>query len=176
MGAEKIYGLDISQEMIDQAQKELTELNLIDSFDLICHDIFDETFQLADKVDCVVLSYTLSTFICNMEMLVKMLTRCKSMIKDDGCVFVADFSWVVQPCDDWFFGMYTKTITPNGPPPKEFEPFHFQFDKDPEHPYEIFEIPSHLMYQAALQAGFGQIDTKLAYSHPDFRDHPAMKR
>jgi len=44
MGAGKIYGLDISQEMIDQAQKELTELGLIDNFELICHDIFDEEF------------------------------------------------------------------------------------------------------------------------------------
>lgn len=93
----------------------------------------------------MVLSYTLSTFINNMEMLVKMLTRCKSMIKDDGIVFVADFSWVVQPCDDWFFGMYTKSIKPDTPP-KEWETFHFYFDKDPENPYEIFNIPSHIMY------------------------------
>ena len=63
MGAKKIIGLDISSEMISQAEAELTKQGIIDKFQLICHDIFDERFQLREKVDCVVLSYVLSTFI-----------------------------------------------------------------------------------------------------------------
>ena len=43
-GAKKIYGLDISQEMIECARKELTKLEMIDQFELICHDIFDDQF------------------------------------------------------------------------------------------------------------------------------------
>ena len=62
-GAKKIYGLDISSEMIEAARKELTDLEIIDKFDLVCHDIFDENFELPEKVDCAVLSYTVTTFI-----------------------------------------------------------------------------------------------------------------
>jgi SAM-dependent methyltransferase len=49
--------------MIEAARKNLTEMGIIDKFELVCQDIFDDKFQLPEKVDCVVLSYTLSTFI-----------------------------------------------------------------------------------------------------------------
>ena len=69
MGAKKIVGLDISSELIECARKNLTELGIIDKFELVVADIFDQSFQLPEKVDCVVLSYTLTTFINNFEML-----------------------------------------------------------------------------------------------------------
>ena len=43
-GAKKVFGLDISEGMIDIARKELTNKGIIDQFDLICADIFDESF------------------------------------------------------------------------------------------------------------------------------------
>ena len=43
-GAKKIYGLDISEEMIQLARKELTDKGIIDQFELITADIFDESF------------------------------------------------------------------------------------------------------------------------------------
>ena len=46
---------------------------MIDKFELICQDIFDENFELAEKVDCVVCTYVLTTFINNHDMLVKIL-------------------------------------------------------------------------------------------------------
>ena len=73
LGAKKIFGLDISIEMIEAARKHLTDMNIIDKFDLVCSDIFDENFKLAEKVDCVVLSYTITTFINSMGMLEKLL-------------------------------------------------------------------------------------------------------
>lgn len=73
MGAKKIYGLDISSEMIETARKNLTSLGMIDKFELVCADIFDETFQLPEKVDGVIISYVLSTFINNYDMLVKII-------------------------------------------------------------------------------------------------------
>ena len=73
MGAKKIYGLDISSEMIEAAQKHLTAQGIADKFELICSDIFEESFKLPEKVDCVVLSYTITTFINSYEMLVKIL-------------------------------------------------------------------------------------------------------
>lgn len=68
-GAKKIYGLDISSEMIEAAKQHLTELNMIEKFELVCADIFDDNFTLGEKVDCAVLSYTISTFINNYGML-----------------------------------------------------------------------------------------------------------
>ena len=69
MGAKKIVGLDISSELIECARKNLTESGIIDKFELVVADIFDQSFQLPEKVDCVVLSYTLTTFINNYEQL-----------------------------------------------------------------------------------------------------------
>lgn len=40
-GAKKIYGVDISSEMIDNAQKHLSDLGIVDKFDLVCGDMFD---------------------------------------------------------------------------------------------------------------------------------------
>jgi len=62
--------------MIESATKELTDLGIIDKFQLICHDIFDENFELPEKVDCVVLTYVLSTFINSQDMLVNLLKQC----------------------------------------------------------------------------------------------------
>jgi len=59
--------------MIQLARKELTEKGIMDKFELITADIFDETFELPEKVDCVVMSYTLTTFINNYDMLSKIL-------------------------------------------------------------------------------------------------------
>ena len=52
------------------AELELSKLGMNDKFDLICKDIFDDDFELPEKVDCVVISYVLSTFINSNEMLV----------------------------------------------------------------------------------------------------------
>jgi ubiquinone/menaquinone biosynthesis C-methylase UbiE len=43
-GAKKIVGLDISSEMIESAKKNLTGLGIIDKFELVVADIFDESF------------------------------------------------------------------------------------------------------------------------------------
>jgi ubiquinone/menaquinone biosynthesis C-methylase UbiE len=72
-GAKKIYGLDISSEMIEEARKDLTHRGIIDQFELICKDIFDENFELPEKVDCVICSYAISTFINNYDMLASIL-------------------------------------------------------------------------------------------------------
>ena len=74
MGAKKIYGLDISESMIEAARKHLTDQGIVDKFELIVADIFDESFKLPEKVDCVVLSYTITTFINKYEMLAKILS------------------------------------------------------------------------------------------------------
>lgn len=77
--------------MIEAARKHLTEMKIIDLFELVCFDIFDDEFQLSEKVDCIVLSYTITTFINSYGMLNKILSQCAKVLKDDGYMFIADF-------------------------------------------------------------------------------------
>ena len=51
--------------MIENSRKSLTAMGIIDKFELICADIFDESFEVPEKVDAVVISYVLCTFIEN---------------------------------------------------------------------------------------------------------------
>ena len=143
--------------MIESARKNLTDLGLIDKFELVVADIFDPSFKLPEKVDCVVLSYTISTFINNYEMLASILSQSAKQVKDGGYMFIADFCWVDMQGTDFWAGMYTKHK--GDAPPKEFETFEFYIDKAPEQPYEIFHIPPYLMFKAGYEAGFSQIET-----------------
>ena len=76
-----MYGLDISQEMIEDSRKTLEAKGLGDKFELICADIFDTSFVLPEKVDCVVCSYTITTFINNFEMLTDILKQSRKQLK-----------------------------------------------------------------------------------------------
>ena len=60
--------------MIENARADLTKQGLIDKFELVCADIFDDSFQLPEKVDVVVLCYTLTTFINQYPMLAKIIS------------------------------------------------------------------------------------------------------
>jgi len=173
-GAKKIYGLDISSEMIEAARKKLTDLKIIHKFELVCADIFDEKFTLAEKVDCVVLSYTITTFINSYTMLSKLLSQCRKVVKDDGYMFIADFSYLDMPKDNWWGGMYTKRV--NDMPPKEFEVFHFLIDEAPEVVYEIFHIPRYRIIQSGFEAGFQIVETKLQYPDPSVKDNAVIRR
>ena len=170
-GAKKVVALDISSEMIENARKDLTEKGIIDKFELVCADILDDTFQLQEPVDCIVCSYTITTFINTHDMLTKILAQCKKNIKPDGMVFITDFSYVEQPCNNFVHEMYTATVVPDQKP-KLFEPFHFFTDMAPEHPYEIFHIPANVMFQAAIEVGFKQATWQLQYASPEYEKHP----
>ena len=173
-GAKKIYGLDISQEMIDDAGKHLTSMGIAEKFELVCADIFDKSFRLPEKVDCVVCSYTITTFINNFDMLASIIEQCSKQIKPDGFLFITEFSWVDQPKDDWFFGMYTSSIT--GGCPKEFDTFQFHIETAPDDHFDIFHIPAHLMFKAGLMAGFKKMDWVLQYPSPEFTNDPVVRR
>jgi len=173
-GAKKIYGLDISSEMIEAARKKLTDLKMIDKFELVCSDVFDDNFTLPEKVDCVVLSYTITTFVNSYTMLTKLLSQCSKLVKEDGYMFIADFSWMAMPQDNWWAGMYTRAL--NDRPPKEFEVFIFYIDEAPEMMYEIFHIPNYVMIKAGLEAGFQMVEHKMQYPDPSVKDNPVVRR
>jgi ubiquinone/menaquinone biosynthesis C-methylase UbiE len=106
-GAKKVYGVDISSEMIEIARTMLTEKGMIDKFELIVADILDDSFKLPEKVDCIVMSYAISAFINEYENLKKLLDQCKKCIKDNGMIFICEFSYVDQPKNDFAHEMYT---------------------------------------------------------------------
>lgn len=185
-GAAKIFGLDISSEMIENARRDLTKLGIIDQFELICHDVFDPSFVLPQKVDCVVLSYTLCTFISNYEMLTTILKRCLEQLKPDGYVLVADFSYVDLPSDEFeFLGRKTQfngkgdggVLQRTGKvEPHPFETFHYTISFDPTSKYNIFHIPSHAMFKAGIEAGFNTVDYRPACPHPDFQQNAVLRK
>jgi hypothetical protein len=55
--------------MISTARTQLTQKGLIDKFELICADIYDDNLTLPEKVDVVLLVNTVTTFISSYEML-----------------------------------------------------------------------------------------------------------
>ena len=173
-GAKKIYGLDISSEMIESSKKNLTEIGLIDQFELVCGDICDDSFQLPEKVDCVVMSYVLTAFVNNYEMLAKILSQIKKCVKDDGYVLIAEFWWMEHGGHDFWGGMYTKAK--GDAPPKDFEPFDFFFETAPENPIDIYNIPNHLMFRAGYEAGFDRIEYQPQYCDPALKDDPIIRR
>jgi len=64
------------------------------------------------------MSYTLTTFINNYEQLANIFKQCFKQCKDNGYMFIADFSYVDIPKEDFFYGMYTKKVGDERP--KEF--------------------------------------------------------
>lgn len=89
-------------------------------------------------------------------------------------MFIADFSYVDIPKDDFFFGMYTRTV--GADPPKDFEPFNFIIDKAPDHNFDIFNIESYQMYKAGLEAGFNNVTMCAQYPDPEVKNDPIIKR
>jgi SAM-dependent methyltransferase len=161
--------------MIDESKANLKRLGIADQFELICADIFDESFCLPEKVDCVVLSYTLTCFINKRESLVEILRQCSKQIKDDGYILITDFSYPNQPKEDWFFGMYT--ATQSGLPPRDFEEFQFFISTAGEKaPFNIYHIPVDVMASACVEAGFKTVTPKSQYPNPEFESHPVIRK
>jgi len=70
-------------------------------------------------------------------------------------LFVADFQYVNIPNENFWAGMYTNSPNEDqDKAPEVFQPFQFFIDQAPESPFEIFQIPNHLMMKAGFEAGF----------------------
>jgi len=67
---------------------------LSDKFELVCADIFDDTFEISEKVDCVCIVYAFSTFVNTYETLVEFFRSAKRHMKPEtGCIMITDFSY-----------------------------------------------------------------------------------
>jgi ubiquinone/menaquinone biosynthesis C-methylase UbiE len=129
--------------MIDEADKDLTELGMRDKFELVVADIFDPSLVLSEKVDYVICQYALTTFINSQEMLKDVLAACKRLTKDDGVVAVLDFYYTKCGPEEKV-GCYNRPI--DGRAPGDFDNFDFLTDAEPDQVYKIFNIPAHLMF------------------------------
>ena len=142
-GASKIYGLDISEEMISNAKTKLESLGILEKFEMLQCDVFDKNFKLTELVDVAVISYGITAFINSETILCEILSQCKKMLKPNGYLIISDFSYVNIPKRDFFFGMYT--TSEKNEEPKEFSEFNFIIDEAPDFNYKIYNIPSYRM-------------------------------
>lgn len=176
LGARKVIGLDVSAQMLESAKKTLTAMKIVDKFEFLCSNILDDDFQLAEKVDCVIASYMLTACIDSYDTLEKFFFQCAKTVKEDGYLFVADFSWVRIPQDGFWMGQYTQFGTKDSDSPDEFETFDFIIEKEPDKAMKIVNIPSYLMYKAGSRAGFNQVVVKPQYPHPAYKNNKVIRR
>ena len=173
--AKKIYGVDISSEMIEASKKGLTKLGIADKFELLVADILDESFVAPEKVDVAVLSYVYSTFIDSYEKLCTLLKRCKESLKPGGYVLLVDFEFVPIPQENFWLGMYT-TFEGEGSRPKAFETFKFYQDRSPTMAYDIFHVPAELIFKASVEVGLTRVEHKLQYAAESIAQDPRFLR
>ena len=102
-----------------------------------------------------------------------MISSCKKLINDNGMVAVMDFHYTKCGPEEKV-GCYNRPI--DGRPPAEWEVFDFLTDEEPDQVYKVFNIPSHLMYKAAISAGFKNVTYQKAYPAPEFKEHPHVIR
>lgn len=96
-------------------------------------------------------------------------------MKDDGYLFITDFSYVYQPKELFDeFGMYTSSKYGGAPP--DWKVFNFYIDKAPNDPFEIFQIGPNLMMKAGIDAGFKECDFKLQYPDPEVSQNATMRK
>lgn len=104
---EKIFGIDISEEMLEFGRKKLRKKNLIPQIELIKADsenlIFDD-----NKFDAVTVSFGVRNF----QHLEKGLKEMLRVLRPGGKVVILEFSQpnkVIKP----FYRFYSSVITPN---------------------------------------------------------------
>ena len=109
---------------------------------------------MPEKVDCVVLLFSLTEFVNNYNMLDRILNVCyQNLNEDNGFVIISDFTYVDIPCNNFELGMYTQTFKP-GISPRDFEAFNFIIESAPDFLYKHFNIPPFLIFRAGKDAGF----------------------
>ncbi len=170
-GAKKVFGVDISQAMLDRAKIKLEEKGMADKFELIQGDILEDSFEVNEKVDVVVASYVISAFISNSEVLTKFISRCKDRLKPGGYLVILELCYTsvsstMTDDDKIKNGFYCSTIGSALPEP--FEAYNFTFFPPNGQPgtAHLFNLPPRSMFEAAVSAGFSDIQYKRCYMNP----------
>ena len=119
-------------------------------------------------------------------MLTTILRRSLEQIKPEGYVLVSDFSYVDIPADKFvalgrktaFDGTRDEAIFQRTGKiePRPFDTFHYTISFDPDSKYDIFHIPSRVMFEAGIEAGFNAIEYRPAMVHPDFQENAVLRQ
>jgi SAM-dependent methyltransferase len=101
-GADKIFGVDLDPKMLTLAEVNLTQGGVMDKFTLFQGDIHEPSFCVpnGEKVDCVVLSFSLTTFVSSYEQLETILSNCIRQLNETGYLIISDFAYVNVPKSD----------------------------------------------------------------------------
>ena len=177
-GAKKVFGVDVSRAMLDRAQMKLEEKGMADKFELIQGDILEDSFEVNEKVDVVVASYVISAFASNSKVLTKFISRCKDKLKPGGYLAIME-EWYTSVSvatyeDQNKYGFYSSTIGSALPEP--FEAYNFTFFPQNGQPStaHLFNLPPRTMFEAALSAGFSDIQYKSCYKNPDVQNNELL--
>ena len=176
-GAKKVFGVDVSQAMLDRAQTMLEEKGIADKFELVQGNILDDTFKLDEQVDVVVASYVIASFISNSEVLAEFISCCKDKLKPGGYLLIMELSYCgfVKEDSKFKYGFYDSTIGPA--PPEPFEAYNFTYLPPNNQPgtVDLFNLPPRTMFEAALSAHFSDIQYKRCYMNPAFQSDELVR-
>ena len=109
-------------------------------------------------------------------MLTALLTKCKTLIKDGGSVFISDFSYFHIPKEENFWAGMATELFEEGKEPGKFDTFKFIMGNSPDTFYTIFNIPCETMFRAAKVSGMREINYCKAEADPNYKDTPVFKR
>lgn len=84
-----IYGIDISEGMLEVSSKKLEKASLDDKVELICGDVLDISLP-ENKFDCVFMSFTLELF--DSPEIPKVLNKVKKILKPGGRLLLISMS------------------------------------------------------------------------------------
>ncbi len=177
-GAKKVVGVDISHAMLDRAQMILEEKGIADKFELVQGDILEDSFEVNEKVDAVVASYVISAFAANSEVLTKFISCCKDKLKPGGYLVILELCYTSVSAatyeDKIKYGFYSHTVGSALPEP--FEAFKFTFSSPNGQPgtAHLFNLPPRSMFEAAVSAGFSDIQYKSCYKNPTVQNNELL--
>ena len=103
----KIVGVDLSEEMLKIAQQKIDHLKLKSNIRLLCEDA--ENLSLPSNSFDVV---TISFGIRNFENIDKGLSECHRILREDGCLFIMEFSTPKHKVFNLFYRFYSTSILP----------------------------------------------------------------
>lgn len=103
----QIVGIDLSEEMLKVAQQKIERLSIKPNIRLLCEDA--ENLSLSSNTFDVV---TISFGIRNFENIDKGLSECYRILKEDGSLFVMEFSTPKHKVFNILYRFYSKHILP----------------------------------------------------------------
>lgn len=104
---EKVFGVDISEEMLEIGRKKIRKRGLQDKIELLSGDS-EKLFFDDNKFDAVSVAFGVRNF----ENLNAGLCEIHRVLRPGGMVVVLEFSRPTNPIIRWIYGFYNKYITP----------------------------------------------------------------